>query len=915
MLLKRPRVVLAVVVLLSLAMVYVADRYAGYDVGPDSIVDPGSSTYLHEAQFEGTFGADPLLVLVSGDVVKIFAGNGLIQLVNLEGNLVLPKNTALGVQAITGPASLAAVTAAEITGIGAYQLQQAQLKAQQDAIAAAKAAGKSDADAQADGQAAAQKAASDYLDNAIKTFPELASIGIPSETNPAWVSGIFLKDQKPKPKFVAIVPDAQHILITARLKPSTGEIAVNQIAASTRDALKKAPIPGASVILSGAPMLEAAAARALRQALVAGMAIGLLSMILLLAFVRRRMASLRLRLVPVVAGLVTVLLLGGIVTLGGLGVARLRNLPAFDNGTWQSILTTFAFALNPATLAAFPIVLGLGVDYAVQFMVRYRQEVLAAPSTAWDVTRKGAGRATRRAAICTGAGLLALISSGLPMVRQFGVVMILGAAIAWAVARLMVLGVVRAWPALAGAEAVTRPAVAQTEEDITLFGLGGAPVPAGVAGPPGEGGSPGVLTRVVRASRQRSTAVLAGALLVAAVGWLAFPFSQYETDPERLVSPNLPAFQDLQKVRQATGYSGELDFVLSGPDVTSTAALEWARNLNSTAQRDSSGRFKPIASLAQFFGDVTGSTTIDAAQVKRLLVLMPAFLTDSLVSPDHSLARIAFGINLAPVAQQQQDIERILADVEPPAGYTYYAAGLNYIGVKGLETLQSGQVLLNGLGAVFVLVVLLAIYRHRRTALLAWAPTLLVAGWSTAILFALRIPLTPMTAVLGALVVAFGTEFAILWLERYREAVGAGAAPGSDAAEAASQTAGPGIVLSGAALILGFLALSVSGPTGIRNLGFDLPMVRDFGLVAAMDMALAIGAVLVVLPVLVLRFGLGEPAAAIEPRVPERAVSAPTSSWGARARPCWGCSWPSVRPSGWCSQPRRAPPPRRACRR
>jgi hypothetical protein len=41
-----------------------------------------------------------------------------------------------------------------------------------------------------------------------------------------------------------------------------------------------------------------------------------------------------------------------------------------------------------------------------------------------------------------------------------------------------------------------------------------------------------------------------------------------------------------------------------------------------------------------------------------------------------------------------------------------------------------------------------------------------------------------------------------------------------------------------------------------RKAGFDLPMLRDFGLVAAMDMVLALMASLVVLPALVIRFGL-----------------------------------------------------------
>jgi len=307
--------------------------------------------------------------------------------------------------------------------------------------------------------------------------------------------------------------------------------------------------------------------------------------------------------------------------------------------------------------------------------------------------------------------------------------------------------------------------------------------------------------------------------------------------------------------------------------VTSPDALAWARNLQAVAQRDSQGRLKPLASLAQLVSDITGGTDATADRVRSLLQVMPSYFTDALVSRDHTLARIAFGVNLVPVAEQQHDVNAILNDVEAPPGYTYFAAGLSYLGVQGLQSLESSQVPLNLAGAALVLVALLLIYRRRDLALVAWVPTVLVAGWSSAVLFALGAPLTPMTAVLGALIVAFGSEFAVLWLERYREAIASGSEPGAEAAGLASLAAGPGILVSGGALILGFLALTAGGLPGVSRLGFDLPMVRDFGLVAAMDMALAIGAALVVLPAVVIRVRLAYPRGApVEAAADDRAV-------------------------------------------
>ena len=54
-------------------------------------------------------------------------------------------------------------------------------------------------------------------------------------------------------------------------------------------------------------------------------------------------------------------------------------------------------------------------------------------------------------------------------------------------------------------------------------------------------------------------------------------------------------------------------------------------------------------------------------------------------------------------------------------------------------------------------------------------PIALATGWSALVLFALRVPLNPMSVTLGALVIAISTEFSVLLTARYREERAAGA--------------------------------------------------------------------------------------------------------------------------------------------
>jgi hydrophobe/amphiphile efflux-3 (HAE3) family protein len=855
-LLRRPRLALLLLSILSLLMGYAGWRFSSFDTAADTIVDPGSQAFRHEVEYENTFGADPIVVLVQGDVQKILGGQGLQQLIRIESNMSNPDNTRRGVQSLYGPTSIATVSAVAAEGSLLARVQKAEQDAQKQAFDAAKAAGATDADANTAAQKAASDAGSAALNNAAKDFPEIAQIGLPSADNPRWTSAIFLDaNGKPKPRFNAVVPDPTHILITGRLSPDSSQRAIDAIVGSIRSDVASNPIPGATVTVTGVPVLEAAVAHALQLALFVGMAVGALAMAILLLVTLRRQVRPAARLLPLLAGLFSVLMLGGLVSLIGLLVANIRSRIGLDAATQQSILASFTLALNPATLAAFPVALGLAVDYSVQFLYRHYQAQAAGDPGPLLASRVGAGRATLRAAVCTVAGLLALGTSGIPMVRQFGVAMILGVIVAWLVSRLTVLSglaiMTRRTRIRAAVNAARRGL--KEDEEMGLFGLSAAAATPAVAGAPATGAAPWGVSTWVRAHTPH---VLVPALALAVIGWAALPFVTYETNPERLVSPQLPAFQALDRVRQVTGSSGELDFVLTGPDVTSDAALKWSADLQAVAARDTSNQFKIAGSLAQLFGAINAGKPLTNDQTKAFLSVIPNYFTDALTSRDHKLARIAFGINLAPIQAQAQQVQQIRNDVDAPPGYAYYPAGFTYLTMTGLDALQSGQMLLNILGAALVFVALLAIYRHRRLALFAWVPTLFVAGWSTAILFALRAPLTPMTAVLGALVVAFGTEFAVLWLERYREAVSGGVAAGERAAEVATRTAGPGIIVSGSALTLGFLALTIGGLPGLRGLGFDLPMLRDFGLVAAMDMVLALMASLVVLPALVIRIGL-----------------------------------------------------------
>ncbi len=129
-------------------------------------------------------------------------------------------------------------------------------------------------------------------------------------------------------------------------------------------------------------------------------------------------------------------------------------------------------------------------------------------------------------------------------------------------------------------------------------------------------------------------------------------------------------------------------------------------------------------------------------------------------------------------------------------------------------------------------------------------------------LFAVRVPLNPMSVTLGALVIAISTEFSVLLSERHRQECLAG----HDTVHALRRSyrhTGAAIAASGVTAIAGFGVLAFS----------DIRMLRDFGLVTLIDLTVSLVGVLVALPAAIviaqrpqplkLRDGLSEVAASM----------------------------------------------------
>jgi len=256
----------------------------------------------------------------------------------------------------------------------------------------------------------------------------------------------------------------------------------------------------------------------------------------------------------------------------------------------------------------------------------------------------------------------------------------------------------------------------------------------------------------------------------------------------------------------------------------------------------------PALSLPDLFSTSSqaGTTpTLTTTQINQLLGAVPTYFSQAVITPDHREATLAFGIRLMPLSRQQNVIDYMSAHLHPPAGVTAQLTGLPVLAAEANSALSSSSrrllTLLAGLAAVGL--VLALVFRNLERALVPMIPIALATGWSALILFLIGIPLNPMSATLGTLVIAISTEFSVLLSERFRQERVAG----QDLHAALARTyrsTGAAVLASGITAIVGFGVLIFS----------NITMLRDFGFVTLIDLTVSLGGVLLVLPAVLALF-------------------------------------------------------------
>jgi hydrophobe/amphiphile efflux-3 (HAE3) family protein len=591
---------------------------------------------------------------------------------------------------------------------------------------------------------------------------------------------------------------------------------------------------GVDVIVTGSAAFSAQLSVLIQQSTnqLLGLAVGL--MIVALFFLFR---GVRLRLLPIVAVFVGVLY-----TFGAIGYAGVPN--------------------STLTSAVFPILIGLGIDYSVQFHERYEEELeSASPRRALPRALAGIGPPVFVAmlAAALGFGATWVSTQGTPAFVWFAQTSIFGVLLTFLAGLIVLLPVLTLYARFRrrglgelGPKELADDGPSGTVANAEAAGSDAeASEVARVSDSEADGDDPadsdrvGTFGRLLGRTSRTLAANPAVVLLVAAVlmgaGFQAGTQLDTLADTEEFIPQDLPAYVDLQQFRSATGggTAVQYDVVVFGSDLEHPAVLRWMDRFERVAVGAPlvQGVDSP-ATLVRRYND--GELPRTEAGVERTLDRVPARERARYYNDGHAHVTViaAQDMTTGETLSFIANVDEAISFSNPPPGVQAELTGTAAVSPPSIVGQIESRNVTTGLGVVLIFTLLLLYYRRLVKAVAPLVPMLFVIGWQNLYMVGLDIAVSPLGASLGALTVGIGAEYTIIVMERYYEEKGQAGASKLDAVEVAGTRVGKAISVSGLTTVFGFSALTLS----------PFPILSDFGFLTVGVIFLTLVAALATLP-------------------------------------------------------------------
>ncbi|MDD1704212.1 MAG: hydrophobe/amphiphile efflux-3 (HAE3) family transporter [Methanoregula sp.] len=564
------------------------------------------------------------------------------------------------------------------------------------------------------------------------------------------------------------------------------------------------PPPGTTVTVTGSPAFTKEMSAGLGQNM--GVLIGA-AMILMILVMGILFAYVRYRFMPV--------FLVGIGLVSSLGLMGLAGIK-----------------LNMAVVGAFPVLIGLGIDYAIQFHARFDEESRKGSlDEAVFTTVTKTGPAVLFAMLATCMGFLAMFISPVPMIRSFGLVAIIGVMSCYCVS---LVGMPTLAVLLKYKPKGPRPEVCYAVGEGACDSLDAVKAGERSAGKKRGSFSYGdFLTSTSVKIAKNPIPILLIAALVAVIGFQVDAIIPIETSEKTFVPSDMPAKIQMDKVGRVIGSTDTATISVEGESVTDLDTIRWMKNFQDFELSRHSELTRATSIVTYILAYNNGAMPETQSQLNAVLGKIPEQVSSPYLSGSLS-AVIEFGtIKMESKTEEslKQQMIKEIGFFKPPVGITVQPTGSFDLFTSLMHDLISSKDMMTYLGFLLIFLYLLLVYRHLH-AVSPLVPIIAIIGWNAVAMYLLGIAYTPLTATLGSMTIGVAAEYTILVMERYAEEEERLHDPLAAIQESVKKI-GTAITVSGLATFFGFSALCLASFPIISNFGITTLIAVGFSLTGA----------------------------------------------------------------------------------
>ncbi|MBN4063135.1 RND family transporter, partial [Alkaliphilus sp. AH-315-G20] len=477
--------------------------------------------------------------------------------------------------------------------------------------------------------------------------------------------------------------------------------------------------------------------------------------------------------------------------------------------------------LSMATMAVLPVLIGLGIDYSVQFHNHFQEEMHSRDSIDGALVTSAISMfpSAGVALLATIIGFITLYISDVPMVQDFGVILSAGVFLSYVSALFLLHSVLYILEKKTPVQKLKKSASKQRFLEKAL----------------------GNMARKILKS---PILIFAIAIFIGIIGVYADSQLVSSTDFKELMSQDAAVLQDIEKISELSGTGPPQRFLIEADDVTSPEFLKWLSEHQKKMLKDFPVLLS-VESIATLVHNASNNQIPNNQnQIDFVLDNTPAVFVDQFISSDKKSASLLFSVEHITMEEQNLLIKEIeLAASKAPYNIRKVAVGSVALGASTIDSIMGKRFFLNMLCLFAIMVVLFVVYKRFVSVILTIISVGLIISWSSLVLFVSGIPLNPLTAILGVIVIGIGTEFMVLIISRYEDEKKKGNNP-TEAMVIAISKIGRAVVITALTTLGGFGVLMTS----------SFVLIRDFGIATVSGVLLCLISSMIVMPPLLVFF-------------------------------------------------------------